>query len=197
MAWVGSLDPVDTDDSGIQTKHPHDRDVCGEPVRHAADKYGEPRRATGVSRQTIYDRFGDKDGIMAAAIDSIADRVCPELRTAFAENDDLSGNIDRYYQIAIWPTYEIIRAIPNASDLERGMGSASTAAIRGVAEVKQAILTAKFAENLLHFDLSPEQVARFPEQSSCEAEIVGMAEEDLEQLLLVLKSSELALARAV
>jgi len=152
-------------------------------------------RATGVSRQTLYDRFGDKDGIMAAAINAIANRVCGELRVAFAEDGGLSGNIDSYYQVAIWPTYEIVRAMPDAADFERGMGPASTAAIRGVAEAKQAILTAKFAEHLPQSNPSPEQVARFFEQSSCQAKMAGMGEKDLAQFLLVLKSSVLALAR--
>ncbi len=153
-------------------------------------------RATGVSRQTLYDRFGDKDGIMAAAINSIADRVCTQLRTAFAENGDLSANIDRYFKVAIWPTYEIVRAMPDAADFERGMGPASTAAIQAVAEAKQAILTAKFAEHLPPSAPSPEQVARFFEQSSCQAKMAGMKEEELDQFLFVLKSSVLALARA-
>ena len=152
---------------------------------------------TGVSRQTLYDRFGDTDGIMATAENSIADRLCSEFRAVFAENDELSTTIGRYYQAAIWTTYEIVRAMPYATDFERGMGPASTAAIRDVVEPKQAILTKKFAEHLLPSNTSLEQVARCFEQTSCQPIMKGMADEDLAQFLLVLKSSVLALNRAV
>jgi len=155
----------------------------------------ELARAAGVSRQTLYDRFGDKDRIMAAAIDLIADRVCTELRAAFAKETDLARSIDAYFRIAIWPTYKIMEAMPDAADFERGLGAESIAATQRVAEAKQMILTALFREHLPKDGPSPERVASFFEKSSCQAKMSGMAREDLEQFLSVLKASILALAR--
>lgn len=155
----------------------------------------EVARAAGVSRQTLYDRYRDKDGVLAAAIDLIANRVCTELRRAFAEESDLARNLDTYFRIAIWPTYEIMQAMPDAADFENGMEAASMAASQRVAEAKQAILTGLFREHLPPKGPSPEQVASFFEQSSCRAKMSGMAREDLKQFLSVLKASVLALAR--
>jgi len=155
----------------------------------------ELARAAGVSRQTLYDRFGDKDRIMAAAIDLIADRVCTGLRAAFAKETDLARNIDAYFRIAIWPTYKIMEAMPDAVDFERGLGPASIAAVQRVAETKQTILTDLFRAHLPEDGPTPERVARFFEQSSCQAKMSGMARQDLEQFLSVLKASILALAR--
>ncbi len=150
--------------------------------------------ATGVSRQTLYDRFGDKDGIMAATIDLIADRVCRDLREEFSKERDLASNLDAYFRIGVWPTYEIISAMPDAADFEKGMGAASTAAIRRAGESKEAILAEALSACLPNDDPPPAQVARFFEQSSCQAKMSGMAREDLTQFLSVLKASTLALS---
>ena len=149
--------------------------------------------AGGVSRQTLYDRFRDKDGIMAAAIDLIASRVCSDLRAAFAEESDLARNLESYFRIGIWPTYEMMQAMPDAADFERGLGPASTAASRRVGEEKELILAELLRKHLPPTAPPPEQVASFFEQSSCRAKMSGMAREDLERFLSVLKSSVLAL----
>jgi AcrR family transcriptional regulator len=149
--------------------------------------------ATGVSRQTLYDRFGDKDGIMAAAIGMIAERVCTELRASFATEADLATNLDTYFRVAIWPTYEMMQMMPDAADFERGLATASIAAVRRVGEAKQAILVDVLRSHLPPRGPTPEQVSRFFEQSSCQAKMSGMAREDLEQYLSVLKESMLAL----
>ena len=152
--------------------------------------------ATGVSRQTLYDRFGDKDGIMAAAINLIAHRVCRDLRAEFASERDLASNLDAYFRVGVWPTYEIVNAMPDAADFEKGMGPASTTAIRSAGEAKEAILAEVLSAHLPNADPPPEQVARFFEQSSCQAKMSGMAREDLTQFLAVLKASTLALVKA-
>ena len=150
--------------------------------------------ATGVSRQTLYDRFGDKDGIMAAAIDLIAERVCRDLRVEFSQEGDLASNLEAYFRIGVWPTYEIVKAMPDAADFEKGMGAASAAAIRSAGSAKEAILTEVLRTHLPHDNPPPEHVARFFEQSSCQAKMSGMPREDLAQFLFVLKASTLALA---
>lgn len=177
-----------------------DADIL-DTVINVVTRYGMKRttmadiaNATGVSRQTLYDRFGDKDGIMAAAIDLIADRVCRDLRAAFANEQDLASNLDAYFRVGVWPTYEIISAMPDAADFERGMGAVSAAAIRRAGESKEAILAEVLRAHLPRKNPPPEQVARFFEQSSCQAKMSGMAREDLKQFLSVLKASTLALA---
>lgn len=151
--------------------------------------------ATGVSRQTLYDRFQDKDGIMAAAIGLIADRVCTELRTAFANETDLATNLDTYFRVGIWPTYEIMQAMPDAADFEKGLGPASSAASRRVGEAKQTLLADVLRSHMPSNGPTPEQLSSFFEQASCQAKMSGMARKDLDQFLSVLKASVLALTR--
>jgi len=92
-----------------------------------------------------------------------------ELRAAFAKEVDLSTNLDTYFGVGIWPTYEIMRAMPDAADFERGLGTASHAAGRRVGEAKQAILAEVLQHHLPARGPTPEHVARFFEQSSCQA----------------------------
>ena len=152
-------------------------------------------RAVGVSRQTLYDKFGDKDGVMAAGIDHMAQGIARDLRAAFAEPSDLAGKLDAYFEVAVWPMYETMQAMPDAADFEKGMGPASMAASRKASELKQASLS-----DMLHAELPPqteppETVAAFVEQSSSRAKMSDITREDLERFLAVLKASVVALAR--
>lgn len=152
-------------------------------------------RAADVSRQTLYDRFGDKDGVMATLIDHIAERTARDLRTAFAERTALSDRIDAYFEIAVWPMFDLMKAMPDAADFETGMGSASNTASCKGSELKQALLTDMLRPHLSPETPPPESVAAFVEQSSSRAKMSDIPRDELEQFLAVLKASVVALAR--
>lgn len=151
--------------------------------------------AVGVSRQTLYDRYGDKDGVMAAVIDHMTERVARDLRAAFSERNDLTDRLDAYFDIAVWPTYELMQTMPDARDFERGMGPASIAASCKGAARKQALLSDMLRPCLPPDGQPAESVAAFVEQSSSRAKMSAMARDELERFLSVLKSSVVALAR--
>ncbi|MEL6582612.1 MAG: helix-turn-helix domain-containing protein [Pseudomonadota bacterium] len=174
-----------------------------EAVVGVVNRYGIKRttmdelsRSAGVSRQTLYDRYGDKDGVMAAAIEMLALRLEEGLRAAFAERQALSEKIDAYYEIAVWPIYEVLASMPDAADLERGLGPRSSRASLEAAVRKQALLAEVFAEHLNGTEQSPQAVGAFFEQSSSRAKMSGLPREELEQFLAVLKASTLALVGA-
>lgn len=174
-----------------------------EMVASVVARYGMKRttmadlaRGAGVSRQTLYDRFGDKDGVMAAAIDHMVDRVGEELSAAFAKGPDLAAKLDAYFQIAVWPTFEIMQSMPDAADLETGMGPASAAASRRMSDRKREALTRMLSAHLPADGQSPEEVAAFFEQSSSRAKMSGTSRQDLERFLTVLKAAVLALCRS-
>lgn len=151
-------------------------------------------RAVGVSRQTLYDRFGDKDGVMAAVIHHMAKRLCRELRAAFVERSDLAEKLDAYFEIAVWPTYELMQAMPDAVDFEKGMGPASTAASREGSELKRAILADMLRPLFATGTHPPENVAAYVEQASSRAKMSDISSDELERFLAVLKASVVALA---
>lgn len=148
----------------------------------------------GVSRQTIYDRYGDKDGMMAAAIGHFGRRLNIEFRAALDTVTDLATQIDAYYNVVIYPTYETIQKMPDAADLEKGLGHRSVAASHDAMFEKQAILKEMLQPHLPTTGPSAVDVAAFIEQASSKAKMSGMPREELDRFLSVLKSSVLAMA---
>ena len=152
-------------------------------------------QAVGVSRQTLYDRFGDKDGIMAAGIDHMVDRLVRDLGAAFAERSDLAGKLDAYFEIAVWPMHSLRQTMPDAADFERGMGPTSVAASgRGVAR-KRAVLSEMLRGELAPSGHDPDSIAAFIEQSTSRAKMSDISRDELESFLAILKASVIALAR--
>jgi len=152
-------------------------------------------REAGVSRQTLYDRFGDKDGVMAAAIGVMGAEICARLSAAFAEAPDLGAKIDAYYRLAVWPVFDMMETLPDAADLERGFGPASQAASQEAEDEKQALLAEMLRGALPPACPQPEDVAAFFEQATSRAKMSGVARPDLARFLAVLRAAVLAMAR--
>lgn len=174
-----------------------------EAVVEVVNRYGIKRttmeelsRHAGVSRQTLYDRYGGKDGVMAAAIEMLATRMISGLRAAFAERQTLSEKLDAYYEIAVWPVFEVMQSMPDSADLERGLGPQSSRASLNGSLQKQQVLEEAFEEPLAGTGQSAKAVAVFFEQSCGRAKMSVTTRTELEQFLAVLKASTLALAAA-
>ena len=170
---------------GVVNRYGIKRTTMDELARHA-----------GVSRQTLYDRYGGKDAVMAAAIDLIAQRLMDALREAFAQQPSLAGKIDAYYQIAVFPIFEALQAMPDAADFERGLGPRSTEASAQGSVRKQGLLAEAFAPHLSGTTHDPQETAVFFEQSLARAKMSGPTRTELESYTKVLKSAMLALADA-
>lgn len=171
-------------------------------VMRVVTRYGMKRttmaelaHGAGVSRQTLYDRFGDKDGIMAATIAHLCTRISTDLQAAFAQDASLAEKLDAYFSIAVWPTFRLIQDMPDAADFEKGMGPASITASQKLSAEKQQILATMLRDHLGESPQSPHGVAVFIEQSSGRAKMADISREDLESFLSVLKASIVALAR--
>jgi len=173
-----------------------------ETVMQVVHRYGMKRttmaelaQGAGLSRQTLYDRFGDKDGVMAATVDFWAERMLADLRAALAERTGLAEKLDAYFDVVIWPTYDVMQRMPDAADFESGMGPKSVAVSEAMSETKRHILAEMLTEHLPQNGQSPEDVAAFFEQSSSRAKMSGLARDELGRFLSVLKASVLGLAR--
>ena len=148
-----------------------------------------------VSRQTLYERFGDKDGIMAAAIEYMCETICGDFRAAAADASSLSDVVDAYYEIVVYPSYEAVQALPDAADLERGLGPKSVATSQAFAQAKREILTREFKKYLGAGAPAPEDVAVFFDSACYRAKSSDISRQELERFLSVLKHSILAMAK--
>lgn len=176
--------------------------IIFETVLDVVARYGMKRttmaelaKGAGVSRQTLYDRFGDKDGIMSATIAHWGSRIEADLRIAFAKHATLADKLDAYFTIAVWPTFEAMQNMPDAADFEKGMGAASTAASARLSLGKQEILAEMLKAHLPPGGPSAKEIATFFEQSSSRAKMTDTCPQSLERFLAVLKASVLALAQ--
>jgi len=154
----------------------------------------ELAQGAGVSRQTLYDRFGDKDGIMAATIRHLSAGPMAELGEAFASDAPLETKIDTFYQVAIWPAYDFIEQLPDAADFETGMGPASKEVIAEMAEGKRKLLAKMLTPHLPKDGQPPDQVAFFIERSIDGAKKSVSSRAALAEFMAVLKASILSLA---
>lgn len=154
----------------------------------------ELARHTGVSRQTLYDRYGGKDGVIAAAIRLGSSRIEKALQAEFAKETSLSNKIDAYYTIAIWPFYELMRSMPDAADLEKGLGAESKTVTKEATQRRQQILSELLSAHKLQANQSSQQIAVFFDQSCSRAKMLCADDTDLASYLSVLKDSMLALA---
>lgn len=178
-----------------------DDDLFFETLMSVVRRYGMKRttmaelaQGAGVSRQTLYDRFGDKDGIMAAMTDHWAASLGARLRMKLTEISTLSETLDAYFEIVVWPFFEMLQNMPDAADIEKGMGPASVEAGARVSALKREIMAEAFARYLPPGDPSPQDVAAFFEQSSGRAKLSGQSREELERFLSVLKVAVLAMS---
>ena len=156
----------------------------------------EIARATGISRQTLYDRFGDKDGVMAALINNLTARSVEALEAAFIQASDLGQKLDAYFDIAVWPIFDLMESMPDARDFERGLGAASRQASQDSSALKRSILSDMLRPYLPDGPQDPIKVAAFLEQSSTAAKMAATSREELRQFLGTLKAALLALSRS-
>lgn len=153
----------------------------------------ELARHSGVSRQTLYDRYGDKDGVIAAAISLSASRTEQALKVAFEKDTALAEKIEAFYDIAIWPIYDLVCSMPDAADLEKGLGAKSKAMSDAMQHRRQDILAAMFSRYVSQGVQTPQQIAVFFDQSCSSAKKSCEGAEDLASYLSVLKDSTVAL----
>ncbi len=137
--------------------------VCRYGIKRAT--MDELARGSGVSRQTLYDRYGNKDGVIAAAITMAKSRTEEALRAELAPLKALDDKIETYFAVAVWPVYERMRSMPDAADLERGLGQKSRAASTEAAHNRRGILAGMLSEHALRPGQTPQDIAVFFDQS--------------------------------
>ncbi|MGI9434427.1 MAG: TetR/AcrR family transcriptional regulator, partial [Geminicoccaceae bacterium] len=105
--------------------------AIGTFVRFGAKKttMADIAEAAGVSRQTVYALFGDKDGVIVAAIRHVTDRSLAAARAKVEEASSLSEKLDAYFAETITKSFELLQTAGDAEDLISGHNKAGKAEI--------------------------------------------------------------------
>ncbi|SLN68072.1 TetR/AcrR family transcriptional regulator [Roseisalinus antarcticus] len=168
-------------------------------------RYGM-RRATmadiaeeaGLSRQTLYDRFGGKDGIVVASIRHLGDVTCDRVQAGWTEAPGLAARLDIYFRIAVLEVFDMLQASPDADDVLAGQGPAAQQAARDAERRKRAMIADMLRETVP--DLPPDvpnrdEIAGFVTSAAAQAKYSMTDRADLTIFLATLKAATLALTR--
>jgi AcrR family transcriptional regulator len=155
---------------------------------------GDIAERAGISRPTLYARYSNKDEIMSAAMQLIADRVCHEVRQGWGAARDIGERLDIFLEFAVVRFFDQIRQMPDASDLLTGRGEGAMAAQMIAEQGKVGLLTGLFqpyAEALAARGSSPAALAEFFYSSSASFKFTARDAAHLASLLATLKQSTL------
>lgn len=130
---------------------------------------GDIAQAAGLSRQSLYARFANKDEVYAAVLDLYGTRIIAQLQSQWATSSDLGDAMDAFAAISVIPTFTMLRHSPDASDMiEAANSPEGQDAMARVTALKCAALSALFApysDALAQRGLTPDQLADFVESN--------------------------------
>ncbi|MYF11503.1 MAG: helix-turn-helix transcriptional regulator [Gammaproteobacteria bacterium] len=85
--------------------------------------------AAGVSRQTLYDQFGNKNELIEAAISRNTDLVLGRIKQRLADAQTLADQLDIYLTETVVRTFERLQTSEDVEDLISGHNERGRAAI--------------------------------------------------------------------
>lgn len=158
---------------------------------------GDIAEIAGVSRQTLYTSYPNKDDLMAATVAWLTGKIIADIRADWAKSADLGTKIDAYFNRAVIPFFEMMRTAPDSADLINGANEAAKIAVTKADARKGDLLVelfTPFAGQITASGQSVAQFARFVQSSSSNLKLGAEDIEDLKSMLSSLKISVLAVA---
>lgn len=161
---------------------------------------GDIAKAAGLSRQSLYARFANKDEVYAAGLELYGTRIIDKLETQWAKAGTLGDAMDAVFAISLLPTFQMLRENPDAADMvEAAASPEGRAAMIKTTALKCAALARLFepyADALKTHGLTPVQLAEFVETNKMAMIDSARDRAHLDMLAATLKASVLALAGA-
>lgn len=154
-------------------------------------RMGDIAEQAGLVRQTLYTVYKNKDEILRATILHVAARSLDELQNDWSEQDHLTDHLESYYQRAIYPSFSVISASPEARDMVGGYNEVGRQAVAEAQNNKIQswvdVLTAKSVSE-------PDILARYIVLGALGLRDLAGTKEDLEVLLAVHKRAVVEIA---
>lgn len=157
---------------------------------------GDIAAAAGVSRQTLYNRFANKDEVLRGAVNHLAASRLAVMQEGWEQTPDLAGKIEVFFAAGPIHLFDLIRQSPEAADLVEGLHAAAKAEL----EIGNERWKAALVEVLrpYHYRLpadgpTAEALSDFLYSTAYTAKVNATDRDQLLQRLAVLKAAVLAL----
>lgn len=173
-------------------------------VSHASDiiaHYGigkvtmsDVAKAAGVSRQTLYSHFGNKDALLQAVVAAFHQNALAKVQDDWAGMSDVDAKLEVYFTHTARAIFAALQTMPDAEDMVDG-----SRGLKAAAEEAQAAEVAALAEVFADAgaassgDASADALARLTYAASSKFKMTVKTEAELNALLASLKAGVLAL----
>lgn len=153
--------------------------------------------AAGVSRQTLYTRFENKDGVVCATVSYLIDRKLEQVRREWETTEVLAVQLDIYFRHAVLAFHQMISSTPEAADL---ISMANSVAAESIADAEQRKVVlireilAPYRANLERNQETLDSLADFVVSVSSELKLQAVSEKALTRRLETLKNLVLLVA---
>lgn len=154
---------------------------------------GDIAKAAEVSRQTLYGRYENKNGIAAATMVYFTRRSLAQVEAAWRDHVDLGEKLDAYFDTVIISFFRLMQQSPDAKELEASDDVNLAAAAQDCAGMKAATLTRLFAA---HGAGDAEALGRMVATAASGFKSSAQSEAELLDLLATLKMTVLSVFAA-
>jgi AcrR family transcriptional regulator len=152
--------------------------------------------ADGVSRQTLYNKYANKDEVLRGATRFGSEIGLSQLLGLWGEDKPMSAKIDDFLNVGPIGWYDMVMSAPDSADLIEGVNAAASEELAQCAMDWVVELTALFTPyeaTLKNAGLDAAQLADFTYNSSKTAKETAINRTQLLQRLATLKASVLSL----
>ncbi len=144
----------------------------------------------GISRQTLYNVFANKDAVMQATIRLLADRVIADIEDGLKNADGLGDQLEVVFRHIAIEHFDMLAASPNAEDIVAGFNASSQEELEAGAKRNiEAIckILEPFRSEIEKNGLTIEQLADFVQRSATAAKYNAANREHLLSQLTALR----------
>ena len=155
--------------------------------------------AAGISRQTLYKAFANKDEVLQATIRSLADKVVVDIEAGLDKTDGLGAQLDVIFKHAVVEHYDFLQSSPNAEDIIAGVTASSQKELEAGAQRNTEIIArvlSTYSSEIEKSKLGVDQFADFIQRSATAAKYSAKNRKHLLGLLAALRVSVLKVAGA-
>ena len=157
---------------------------------------GDIAENAGVSRQTLYASYANKEEVLRAAVTQLSNNTIAEIQSAWADSDTIGEKLDLYLQLAVIHYFDMLSHLPDSADLVSGFRAIGAEELAIAEQQKQDMLEQQFQPfeaELKNRGMSSRSLAELFQTSSTNFKYVAEERADLIRLLDSLKQTTMVM----